>query len=234
MADKFTLTKDKAQAARAHFQAHGWVVVPDFLLVDVAYRWYTRLLGAEMADEWWHACQVHDTRHTLYVQDVPRNMARVAANRAAASVPSRHDMVRYSLVRTVDESPGRNWLVEEVVNFFRSAEFLRAAADITGLPVAQLEAAFATKMVTGDFLAPHTDVGKPARQASFHLNLTPKWEAGWGGTLVVGDTAVPAPYNSLVLVGLHPRGRVTHTTMVTADTNHCRVGVFGWLQSGAA
>lgn len=232
MADKFALPEAKRAAARRHFEEHGWAVVPDFLFADAAHRWYTRLTGDEMVDEWFHACQVHDARHTLYVQDTPRNMARVAANRAAAAIPAADATVRYSFGRTVDEGPQRNWLLEEIHAFFGSAEFTAAAAAMTGLPITALEAMFATRMVTGDFIQPHTDAGGEARQASFHLNLTPKWEDVWGGRVVVGSTAVDVPYNGLLVIDLRHGGRATHTTPVSAATNHARVGLFGWLKSG--
>jgi len=233
MADKFKLSSDKIEFARKHFKEHGWVVVPDFLFIDTVFRWYTQLMGPEMVDEWWHASQVFDAHHTLYVQDIPRNMARVAANRAAAAVPSRNMMVRYSMTRSMDEAPSRNWLMEEIHNFFKSRKFLDTMTEITGLPTTRLEAMFAQRMVTGDFIMPHTDAGKPSRQASFFLNITPKWEDYWGGGLAVdGKTHIDAPYNSLVLVDLHTKGRTTQISMVTTDTNHSKMGLSGWLQDG--
>lgn len=125
--------------------------------------------------------------------------------------------------------------VEAVYDLLNSEAFLTFVHDLTGGPRGDFCDAQATRYRPGDFLAQHHDeVPGLNRLFAYVLNLTPVWQADWGGTLVfIGDDGhldqgySPA-FNALNLFRVPTRHAVTQVAGYAAAN---RLAVTGWVRA---
>lgn len=231
----FSLDVDEAKIAEAqkHFAQHRWVVIPNFLHEDVAERLRDYLLSHHMLGEWHSAVQSAGVPGTQYVLDVPKNAAKVVANRAAANLRN-PGCLCYSFFRSLKQGKEtKNPALSQVFELMSSDRLMKAIQKITDLPVSSVETIFASRYVTGDFLDPHTDAAPgTSRQLAFVINLSKNWDAAWGGNLVIDHvhTITPA-FANLVLFDVRGPGRLHYVSPVTDKTDETRVAVSGWLQA---
>lgn len=230
----FQCPPEKVEAARLHFQQHGWCVVHSFLFDVVAHRMRNYLLSHLMPNkEWFHSSQHGGAVGTQYVQDVPKNAPTVVHNRAeAAKRTGKH--LHYSFTRTMQQPPNMtNATFQQFFDLCGGERFLQLVATITGLPVNNVETLFASKYVTGDFLDPHSDSAPgTTRQCAFVLNLSHDWKEEYGGNLIIDNTTVLVPgFNNLVLFDVRGAGRLHYVSQVTDKTDDTRLAISGWLDT---
>lgn len=217
------------ETARQSFAQQGFVVVPNFLHAAYAVRIREGLLHHSMQKHFHHAAQLKGHHGTAYLANVPKNLPKIVAHRAAAAARGAPHLC-YSFLRT--DVMGRTSGTQTVRALVESEEFLALVRRITGLPANSVETMFASQYVTGDFLDAHTDEGGPRRQLAFVLNLSMEWREDMGGNLVFDDAHTLVPrFNTLVLFDVRGKGRNHKVTTVTAEADDARLAVSGWLQS---
>lgn len=127
--------------------------------------------------------------------------------------------------------------VEAVYDLLNSDAFLDFIRDLTGGPRGDFCDAQATRYRPGDFLAQHHDeVPGLNRLFAYVLNLTPVWQADWGGTLIfVGedghvDQGFSPAFNALNLFRVPTRHAVTQVASYAAAH---RLAITGWVRARA-
>jgi len=226
----------KIAEARANFMRDRFVVIPNFLHTDVAERLRDYLLSHHMLGEWHHASQISGIPGTQYVLDVPKNAAKIVANRSAAILRN-PGCLPYSFFRGLKQGKEtKNPALSQVFELMSSDRLMGAIQKITDLPVSSVETIFPSRYVTGDFLDPHTDAAPgTSRQLAFVINLSKDWNPAWGGNLVIDHvhTITPA-FANLVMFDVRGPGRLHYVSQVTDATDATRLAVSGWLQADAA
>ena len=233
----FDITDEKIAAAAEHFKTHRWVAVPDFCHPDVAERMHTYLLSQAMPKEhWFHASQYSGAPGTQYLQEVPKNLPGIVANRARANERG-PGVLNYSFTRTLiseADSKKDNPTFYQFYVMCGSERFLDVISRITGFTMTGVETLFASKYVTGDFLDPHTDAAASTpRHLAFVLNLSKDWRPEYGGSLNIDRRAIVPQFNSLMLFDVRTTdtmsGQYHYVSGVTDQTNETRLAVSGWL-----
>lgn len=225
--------EEKLQKAKAHFDAHRFVAIENFLHKDVAQRLRDYLLSHHMLGEWHHASQISGVPGTQYVLDLPKNAAKIVANRASANMRG-GGCLSYSFYRSLKQgSETTNPALRQVFELMSSDRLMNALRKITGLDVSSVETIFASRYVTHDHLDPHTDAAPgTSRQLAFVINLSKNWDPSWGGNLVIDNKTVITPsFATLVLFDVRGPGRLHYVSEVTDQTDETRLAVSGWLQS---
>jgi Rps23 Pro-64 3,4-dihydroxylase Tpa1-like proline 4-hydroxylase len=130
----------------------------------------------------------------------------------------------------------RDHLLMRVYEFLNSSAFLDFARTVTGRPDATHVDAQATLFEKGHFLTRHDDRDDRKRRiAAYVLNLTPAWQADWGGLLAFLDPdghvaeaytpafnalnllRVPQPHAVTCVAPFAPAGRYSITGWIRAD-----------------
>jgi Rps23 Pro-64 3,4-dihydroxylase Tpa1-like proline 4-hydroxylase len=132
--------------------------------------------------------------------------------------------------RAADDSP-----VARFVDFLNSPPFLDFARRLTGFPDIVRADAQATRYRPGDFLTQHDDfdkTGRKLRRAAYVFNLTPRWQADWGGQLqFIGPeghvTEAWAPRFNALNVFAVPQPHAV--SIVAPFAGGARYAVTGWL-----
>ncbi len=172
----------------AAFAAQGRVHVPAFLPPAAAER-----LHAWLAQTAQWSLVLHDgsnvreatpeqRRRTDEVWE--REMAAFAYARAREGFEFLYEHRKVSddpRERAADPAP-----VARFVDFLNAPPFLEFARRLTGMPDIVRADAQATRYRPGDFLTQHDDfdrTGRKQRRAAYVFNLTPRWQADWGGQL---------------------------------------------------
>jgi Rps23 Pro-64 3,4-dihydroxylase Tpa1-like proline 4-hydroxylase len=221
----------------ALYAARGRVHVPDLLAppgADVLHRWLSQ------SAEW--SLVLHDGTHVreakpeqrrLGDEDWAREMAAFAHGRARAGFAFLYEhraVADDPRVRAADPAP-----VARFVEFLNSPGFLAFARQLTGCPDLVRADAQATRYRPGDFLTRHDDfdkTGRKLRRAAYVFNLTPRWEADWGGQLQflgpdghVAEAWVPR-YNALNVFAVPQPHAVSVVAPFAAGA---RYSITGWL-----
>jgi Rps23 Pro-64 3,4-dihydroxylase Tpa1-like proline 4-hydroxylase len=125
--------------------------------------------------------------------------------------------------------------LHRLLEFMNSPEYLAFARALTGEPRIRRASAQATRYRPGQFLKYHTDIDSlEGRLYAYVLNLTPAWQADWGGLLqfiddagAVVDTFLPR-YNALSLFRV-PQGHAV--SLVAPWARGPRLSVTGWFMA---
>ncbi|MEM7276660.1 MAG: 2OG-Fe(II) oxygenase family protein [Pseudomonadota bacterium] len=144
-----------------------------------------------------------------------------------ASIPI-YDIVHQQLM------PGD--FFHSVFKFLNSAQFIGYIRELTDDHKIQFADAQATRYSAGDFLTMHNDdaPGKE-RRVAYVLNLTPEWQADWGGALQFFDSeghieaAFLPRFNALNLFAVPADHSVS---LVAPFADKPRYSITGWLRSG--
>ncbi len=145
----------------------------------------------------------------------------------------------YMMVKAYADRLDPGLLLHQVLEYLNSPEFLDFARSLTGLAGIRRVSAQATRYCAGHFLRRHSDFdAAEGRLAAYVINLTPRWEADWGGLLQflddsddrVVDTFFPF-WNSLSLFRV-PQAHVVSAVMPWAEGE--RMAITGWFESGRA
>jgi len=139
----------------------------------------------------------------------------------------------YMMVDAYKEQRDPELLLNTVLEFLNSPDFLAFARVLTQIPQIRRVTAQATRYLPGHFLKQHNDLDEDHnRLVAYVFNLTHDWKADWGGLLHflddrdnIIDTFIPH-YNSLSLL----RVPQTHlVSLVTPWAEAQRLSITGWF-----
>jgi Rps23 Pro-64 3,4-dihydroxylase Tpa1-like proline 4-hydroxylase len=226
-------------AWRARLQRDGRMQVTDFLQPDAAARL--------------HDCLARDVPWTLALRDAegPRtvdhaayaDMDEAARTRLYADIAAsargvegdaafRFAYDSYMMVTAYKQGRDPDLLLHRVLELFNSSGYIALAQALTGDARIRRVNAQATRYRPGQFLRYHTDVdSSEGRLYAYVLNLTPAWNADWGGLLQfiddggnVIDAFLPR-FNTLSLFAV-PAGHAV--SMVAPWAGQDRLAITGW------
>lgn len=139
----------------------------------------------------------------------------------------------YMMIRAVKEGWNPGLILNSVLEFLNTPEFLFFARRISGEPMINAVSAQATRYRAGQFLTRHQDKEvNENRVCAYVINLTKNWDSDWGGLLQFHDqhdrlieTFVPY-WNHLSLF----RVPQSHTvSLVTPWACEERLAITGWF-----
>jgi Rps23 Pro-64 3,4-dihydroxylase Tpa1-like proline 4-hydroxylase len=141
--------------------------------------------------------------------------------------------------RTVPEDPAQRALdpnpLHRFVDFLNSGTFLEFARRLTGASDITFADAQATRYRPGHFLRVHNDgAGGMSRRVAYVFNLTPHWDADWGGQLQFIDNeghiarAFVPRFNALNLFQVPQMHAVS---IVAPFAVGARYSITGWLRA---
>lgn len=139
----------------------------------------------------------------------------------------------YMLVRARKEGWDPDLPVHVVLEFLNSPEFIEFARYLTGDAAINAVNAQATRYRPGHFLTPHEDIHSgEGRRYAYVINLTPRWQADWGGLLQfidangsVIDTLLPR-WNALSIFKVPQMHQVS---LVSPWAGEHRLAITGWF-----
>ena len=139
----------------------------------------------------------------------------------------------YMLARARKEGWDPDLPVHVVLEFLNSPEFIAFARYLTGDDAINAVNAQATRYRPGHFLTPHEDIHSgEGRRYAYVINLTPRWQADWGGLLQFIDA------NGSVIESLMPRWnalsifkvpQMHQVSMVSPWAGEHRLAITGWF-----
>ena len=220
---------------RAKLLREGRVQVADYLQDSAAERL--------------HQCLSHEVQWTLALRDAEGPRTLSAPEYAAFSAQQRTALFNeiaqsargnqyrfaydtYMMVRAYLEHRDDGLLLNKVLEFFNSPDYIAWMQALTGDARIRRVSAQATRYRPGQFLRYHTDADSTeGRLYAYVLNLGREWEADWGGLLqfidesgAVTDTYLPR-WNSLSLFRV-PAGHAVSMVMPWAGAD--RLAITGW------
>lgn len=220
------------------FRSHGRLHIPDFLVTEDAERLF-----------------VHLRRHSGWTLVFNQGEKLFELDRAAQGALSEEQKQQLDLAVYQSARSGFQFRFENIrisdgkADRTQSPDLLARFAELlSGPPVLDLlrtitgaeDIAYADAQATaygpGHFLTAHDDaVTGKKRRAAYVFNLTPRWNADWGGLLLfhgayghVERALVPA-FNALNIFAVPSLHSVS---MVTPFAANRRYAVTGWLRSG--
>lgn len=222
-----TLRKQLKQRTRVN--------IADFLQADAA----RRLLDCLERDVPWSLAERSDGESRTHLPEVYRKMSpeerqtllQRAYDRAASEFQFSYDT--YMMVEAAKEQRDPGLLLHIVLLFLNSPEFLQFSRWFTEEPGIYAVNAQATRYGPGQFLTLHHDEEKHENRAfAYVINLTPRWQADFGGLLHflddagnVTETLMPR-YNSLNLFKVPQSHSVS---MVVPWAQGYRYAITGWF-----
>jgi SM-20-related protein len=224
---------DRARFA-AEYEAKGRVHIPGVLTQETAHRLFLAL-----KDETPWRLTLNKGEQFLdfpnLSQEERNKIATGAWQRAQTQFQYLFDTHRLSMNREPYPDPGH--YLAKIVSFLNSPQMLSLVRDVTGNSGAEWADAQATLYRPGDFLTQHDDrkslSGGYKRIAAYVLNMTPVWNADWGGILQFHDSRghieegfVPA-FNALNMF----RVPCVHSVSQVALFGAHRYSVTGWFHA---
>jgi Rps23 Pro-64 3,4-dihydroxylase Tpa1-like proline 4-hydroxylase len=139
----------------------------------------------------------------------------------------------YMLARARKEGWDPDLSVHVVLEFLNSPDFIEFARYLTGDDAINAVNAQATRYRPGHFLTPHEDIHSgEGRRYAYVINLTPRWQADWGGLLQfidadgnVIDTLMPR-WNALSIFKVPQMHQVS---LVSPWAGEHRLAITGWF-----
>lgn len=224
---------------RRAFERDGFAQVPDVLRPEDAGRAH-----AAMANETtpWSLVFADRGQHI----DLPaEQLAAMPSGKAGELTQAIYAQARHGFQYCYHNYPihdarkaGRNeghplHAFEEWLN---GEEFLAFARAVTGFSDIAFADAQATRYLPGHFLSTHDDAHElKNRRAAYIFNFTPRWEADWGGYLLLQDDAgdvrrgLKPRFNTLNLLAVPQRHSVS---IVAPFAGGARLSITGWLRHG--
>lgn len=172
----------------SEFHAKGRVHIPGVLTQDSARRLF---LALKDETPWRLTLNKGDQFLDFpnLSQEERNKIATGAWQRAQSQFQYLFDTHRLSMNGESYPDPGH--YLAKVVAFLNSQEVLSLVRQVTGTPAAEWADAQATLYRPGDFLTQHNDLkslpGGYKRIAAYVLNMSPVWNADWGGILNFHD-----------------------------------------------
>ncbi|MBB1062025.1 2OG-Fe(II) oxygenase [Marilutibacter spongiae] len=228
-------------AWRSALQRERRVQVPEFLQAEAADRLRECL---EREVPWTLALRDGEGPRTLDpaaygAMDEAARTALFARTAASARGQAGDDGYRfaydsYMMVSAYQQGRDPGLLLHRLLEVFNSPQYIAFAQALSGDPRIRRVNAQATRYRPGQFLRRHTDIdSREGRLYAYVLNLTPHWEADWGGLLQfiddtgqVVETFLPRA-NSLSLFAV-PTGHAV--SLVAPWAGNDRLAITGWWQ----
>lgn len=226
-------------ALARQFESAGRIHIPDFLVPDGAEQLHRDLRAR---DDW---RLVINQGEKLFELDRKAQEALDADGRAkldlAVYQAARSGFqFRFETIRVPDSDAERArepTLLNQFARFLSSAAIVETLRRITGCAGIDFADAQATAYGPGHFLTAHDDeVSGKGRLAAYVFNLTPEWQADWGGLLMfhrgdghIGEAYLPR-FNALNLFRVPQPHSVSYVVPYVPNR---RYAVTGWLRSGA-
>lgn len=145
---------------------------------------------------------------------------------------------RYLILEAARQGRAPAFVLQVVLEFFNSPQFLEFIQYLTGDAELAMVGAQATRYRPGEFLREHDDHHRDeARRFAYVVNLSKSWEADWGGLLHFTDAAGAVTrtflpwFNSLSLFkvpALH------HVGVVAPWAQEPRLAITGWWHARPA
>lgn len=208
----------------------GRVQIPDFLQQDGA----TQLLRCLQQDVPWSFAETG--RPALPVATEGKlDSERLEAAQARAREGFHFAYDRYLIAEAIREGRNPDMLLHAVLGFMNSEQFLAFARYLSGDSSLAVVGGQATRYRPGQFLRLHDDrhdVEK--RRYAYVINLSPRWEADWGGLLHFTDRS------GQVIETFLPRWNALSLFKVPADhfvsfvapwAEESRLAITGWWHS---
>ncbi|HSG88857.1 MAG TPA: 2OG-Fe(II) oxygenase family protein [Pseudomonadales bacterium] len=225
-------------ALRAAFAEHGRLHVAEVLTEASAQRIHRTLV----AQNTWNLVTRQHGRHLDMDYTAVEAWSRADRDRLAETVRAgARDGFQYlyANVPIYDVWHGRllpGHFFETLFEFLNGEPFLSLVRDITGADDIAFADGQATRYGPGHFLTRHDDdVAGKARRVAYVLNLTPEWQADWGGILqfIGADGHLDAGYvpawNALNLFRVPQPHAVS---LVAPFARGHRYAITGWLRAG--
>jgi SM-20-related protein len=223
-----------ARAYAEIFRKFGRLHIPNFLREIDARRLYEALVRTP-----WRLMLIHDGPREISREDwdaMPPEQKQQIDTEVLEAAKVRFEG-RYLALRFSDDGEiyaGDSPELVALSQFLNSAPFLSFVRTLTGAPDIALADAQATLYRPGDFLHRHNDIfaGKN-RVAAYVLNLTPRWQAEWGGLLAFLDNdghiaeGYTPSWNALNILKVPQFHYVSH---VAPFATGGRYSVTGWLR----
>jgi SM-20-related protein len=218
---------------KAQLATRSRVQIPDFLQADAAqvlHDCLARDVPWSLAERSDSAPRTHGREHAL--DDAAYQQVLEAAYRNARdSFQFVYDS--YMLARARKEGWDPDLPVHVVLEFLNSPEFIEFARYLTGDDAITVVNAQATRYRPGQFLTPHEDIHSgEGRRYAYVINLTPRWQADWGGLLQfldangsVIDTLMPR-WNALSIFKVPQMHQVS---LVSPWAGEHRLAITGWF-----
>lgn len=139
----------------------------------------------------------------------------------------------YMMVRAAREGCDPGLVLHAVLDFLNSTDFLDFARWLTAEASIGAVSAQATRYRPGQFLTRHEDENRSEDRAyAYVINLTPRWDADWGGLLQfqdargnITDTFLPR-WNSLSIFRVPQSHSVS---LVSPWAGEERLAITGWM-----
>lgn len=221
----------------ARYASAGCVSVPEFLPFELACAIAEELSASNLWVEIFRAGEkVYEMPHAEFLALSPdRKVSLRSLVEAAAQDGLQY---RYRAIRVAEDPTERNrrgLALDHFANVLNTPGTMKLLQAITGSTHIAFADAQATDYRAGDFLTTHDDAieGKN-RLFAYVYSLTPRWQADWGGLLLLEDGEcvsgfLPA-FNVLRLFAV-PRRH--HVSLVAPWVDARRLSITGWLRSVA-
>jgi SM-20-related protein len=212
---------------------HGRVQIPQFMQQDAAELLRDCLATAipwSLAERSDSAPRTHGREDAL--DDAAYGAVLEAAYRNART-QFQFVYDSYMLGRARKEGWDPHLPVHVMLDFLNSPEFIEFARYLTGDDAINAVNAQATRYRPGHFLTPHEDIHSgEGRRYAYVINLTPRWQAEWGGLLqfldadgAAIDTYLPR-WNALSLFRVPA---MHHVSLVSPWAGEQRLAITGWF-----
>ncbi len=224
-------------AVRRGLDQLGRVQVPGFLQAGVAEK-LVRCLETEVP--WSLAFHQQGISRRLPAEEYARMDAEQRAEllgNLAVEARGQYGFAyeSYMMIKAYIDQTEPGLMLHQLSEFLNSEPYLKFARQLTGCDRIRRVSAQATCYRPGHFLRLHTDkVDEEGRIAAYVINLTPRWNADFGGMLnflgangAVSEIFFPW-YNSLSLFRV-PAWHFVSPVALWADQP--RLAITGWFQS---
>ena len=223
---------------RAVFEQRDRVQVPDILSLESARKIHQCLSKQEK----WNLVFNRDGKHTdidadsevLWNDSQKQDFLNLVHSQATNDFQYLYKAVPIYDIYHKNLLPGH--FLNKVFEFLNGEAFLNFVREVLSMPEIGFADAQATCYSAGHFLTSHDDnVQGKNRLAAYVLNLTPDWNANWGGALQFinsgGDieAAYSPSYNALNMFRVPQQHSVAY---VTPFAGAQRYSITGWLRAG--
>jgi len=228
--------KDNAQLHNQYLNNHH-VHIEDFLKADIAKELHAKLLAQRTWNLVWNNDGKHVDMNLEEVQRWPAEQRQQLASLVNQQARNRFQYF-YASIPIYDvckNNSDDHGFLREIYNFVNSHQFIGFARELTGRQDIKFADVQATRYSNGHFLKEHDDnVAGKGRVAAYVLNLTPTWQADWGGALILNCEqahlahALFPSHNALNVFEVPRRHSVS---MVSPFANASRFSITGWFRT---
>lgn len=209
------------------FQQNRIVVIENFLLEEIAERWYNHFANLP-ADAWtisfWPKRDMelqNSLENRAYHRAILERCKRTASNGEYARFAGRITGLKY-----------RDAILDEVVKFYASQEVFALFREITEIDVKETSPSYAYCYEPENFVTTHCDKGDG--RLTYVQYLSREWEVEWGGLFIdrTNDptTRVIVPdFNTLVLFDMTGQ-RLPHEVTPVAVGAPNRLSISSWYK----